>query len=69
MASSDEIKEAPSPYTDDPHTDTQQAEVEEQFEVFKRGDGQVDFRTVSWIRASVIFLKSQYPCPFTSIIH
>jgi hypothetical protein len=32
-------------------------EVEDQDEVFKRGDGQVDFRTVSWIRAGVIFLK------------
>jgi hypothetical protein len=54
----DEIKGAP-PYTDNPITDTQEAEVEDQFEVFKRGDGQVDFRTVSWIRASIIFLKSQ----------
>ncbi|KAK9791687.1 putative Transmembrane amino acid transporter [Seiridium cardinale] len=27
------------------------------FEVFKRQEGQVDFRTVSWIHASVIFLK------------
>jgi hypothetical protein len=62
----DEIKEAP-PYTDDPNvTDTQEAEVEDKFEVFKRGDGQVDFRTVSWIRASVIFLKSQSnSAPFT----
>jgi hypothetical protein len=63
MATSDEIKEAPSPYTDSPHTDSQEAEFEDKFEVFKRGDGQVDFRTVSWIRASVIFLKSEYPDP------
>lgn len=57
----DEIKEAP--YPDEPHVDidTAQAEVEDKFEVFKRGDGQVDFRTVSWIRASVIFLKSPFP--------
>ncbi|KAI0128785.1 transmembrane amino acid transporter [Xylariales sp. AK1849] len=27
------------------------------FEVFKKKEGQVDFRTVSWIQASVIFLK------------
>ncbi|KAJ5562908.1 hypothetical protein N7461_001669 [Penicillium sp. DV-2018c] len=54
---SDEIKVAPR-YTDDPEcTDTKRAEVEDKFEVFKRGDGQVDFRTVSWVRASVIFLK------------
>lgn len=52
----DEIKEAP--HSDDPHVDTQKGDVEDKYEVFKRGDGQVDFRTVSWIRASVIFLKS-----------
>ncbi|CAG7947968.1 unnamed protein product [Penicillium salamii] len=51
----DEIKEAP--HSDDPHVDTQKGDVEDKYEVFKRGDGQVDFRTVSWIRASVIFLK------------
>lgn len=32
---------------------------DDRYEVFKRGEGQVDFRTVSWIRASAIFLKSQ----------
>lgn len=32
-----------------------------QFEVFKQGDGVVDFRTVHWIQASVIFLKSIIP--------
>ena len=32
---------------------------EDAFEIFKRQDGQVDFRTVSWIRASVIFLKGK----------
>ncbi|KAJ5800400.1 uncharacterized protein N7518_002468 [Penicillium psychrosexuale] len=53
----DEIKET-SPYTDDPKAiETQEGEVDDKFEVFKRGDGQVDFRTVSWIRASIIFLK------------
>jgi hypothetical protein len=29
------------------------------FEVFKRGDGNVDFRTVGWVHASVIFLKGK----------
>lgn len=28
-------------------------------EVFKQGDGVVDFRTVGWIQASVIFLKGK----------
>ncbi|KAK1772066.1 transmembrane amino acid transporter [Phialemonium atrogriseum] len=32
-------------------------DAEDAFEVFKKGDGSVDFRTVSWIHASVIFLK------------
>lgn len=55
MSSQDEIKVAPH----DSHIpDEQTAEIEDQHEVFKRGDGQVDFRTVSWIRAGVIFLKS-----------
>jgi hypothetical protein len=27
------------------------------FEVFKRGDGLTDFRTVGWVHASVVFLK------------
>lgn len=35
--------------------------AEEAFEVFKRGDGAVDFRTVGWIHASVIFLKRTAP--------
>ena len=56
----DEIKESP-PYTDDPKAiETQEGELDDTLEVFKRGDGQVDFRTVSWIRASIIFLKSQF---------
>lgn len=55
--SNDDIKEAPR-YTDPPNTETAKAEVEDHYEVFKRGEGQVDFRTVSWIRAGIIFLKS-----------
>ncbi|KAF9875240.1 neutral amino acid permease [Colletotrichum karsti] len=31
--------------------------TEDAYEVFKRGEGTVDFRTVGWIHASVIFLK------------
>lgn len=33
--------------------------AEDAFEVFKRGEGTVDFRTVGWIHASVIFLKGK----------
>ena len=38
---------------------TQKAELEDQSEVFRRGEGQIDFRTVSWIRAGIIFLKGK----------
>ncbi|KUI70339.1 N amino acid transport system protein [Cytospora mali] len=40
--------------------DAGKAEVvdDDAFEVFKRGEGTVDFRTVGWIHASVIFLKT-----------
>jgi hypothetical protein len=30
---------------------------DDSFEVFKKGEGQVDFRTVGWLQAAVIFLK------------
>lgn len=29
------------------------------FEVFTRAEGAVDFRTVSWIQAAIIFLKGK----------
>ncbi|KAJ5649601.1 uncharacterized protein N7484_003324 [Penicillium longicatenatum] len=53
----DDIKDVPNFADDSFAPDTQKAEMEDQNEVFKRGEGQVDFRTVSWIRAGVIFLK------------
>lgn len=31
------------------------------FEVFKKEEGAVDFRTVGWVSASVIFLKGMSP--------
>lgn len=34
--------------------------ADDAFEVFKRGEGNVDFRTVPWWQASVIFLKRTY---------
>lgn len=33
--------------------------AEDAFEIFKRGEGTVDFRTVGWVHASVIFLKGE----------
>jgi hypothetical protein len=38
--------------------------TEDNFEVFKKGEGNVDFRTVGWIQASVIFLKGTCACSF-----
>jgi hypothetical protein len=32
--------------------------AENDFEVFKKGEGMVDFRTVAWPHAAMIFLKS-----------
>jgi hypothetical protein len=59
----DDIKDVPN-FADDSYApDTRKAEMEDQNEVFKRGEGQVDFRTVSWIRAGVIFLKSELYLP------
>ncbi|MBE3045909.1 hypothetical protein IMZ48_25875 [Candidatus Bathyarchaeota archaeon] len=37
--------------------DTKEEGADDAHEVFKRGNGAVDFRTVGWIHASVIFLK------------
>lgn len=63
MSAPDDIKHAPSVPDDCNTTDSQTAEIEDEdrHEVFKRLDGQVDFRTVSWVRAGVIFLKSMAP--------
>jgi hypothetical protein len=36
---------------------------DEDGEVFKKNTDGVDFRTVGWVRASVIFLKSEFPIP------
>jgi hypothetical protein len=36
---------------------TGKVDVENDGEIFKRGEGIEDFRTVSWIHTSVIFLK------------
>ena len=31
----------------------------DEFETFKKVEGQVDFRTIGWLRASVIFVKGR----------
>lgn len=36
----------------------------EDYEVFKQTTDGVDFRTVGWPRASVIFLKVNIPCSY-----
>ena len=35
--------------------------ADDSHEIFKRQDGAVDFRTVGWVHASVIFLKRESP--------
>ncbi|KAJ5745336.1 hypothetical protein N7520_010518 [Penicillium odoratum] len=62
----DNVKDAPDFANDSFVPDIQKAEMEDH-EVFKRGDGQVDFRTVSWIRASVIFIKIIFSTGILSI--
>lgn len=41
--------------------------TEDAFEVFKRDGAGVDFRTVGWIQASVIFLKRKQPRPPSTV--
>lgn len=41
--------------------------ADDAFEVFKKGEGAVNFRTVGWIQASVIFLKSKLWPPITNL--
>ncbi|KAJ5653271.1 hypothetical protein N7490_000274 [Penicillium lividum] len=64
--SPDNVKDAPDFVNDSCGPDIQKAEMEDH-EVFKRGDGQVDFRTVSWLRASVIFIKIVFATGVLSI--
>ncbi|KAF7164370.1 hypothetical protein CNMCM5623_008958 [Aspergillus felis] len=40
---------------------------EDNFEIFKKGEGQVDFRTVGWLQAAVIFLKVIFATGILSI--
>lgn len=58
----DDIKVAPI-QNDLTATETEKVQMEDRDEVFKRIEGQVDFRTVSWVRAGVIFLKSESSSP------
>ena len=41
---------------------TEQTAGDDEFEVFKRHEGQVDYRTVRWLKATLIFLKRKYHC-------
>ncbi|SPO00092.1 related to neutral amino acid permease [Cephalotrichum gorgonifer] len=49
--------DAISPAENNDGNSTDFSKTDDSNEVFKRGDGAVDFRTVGWIHASVIFLK------------
>lgn len=59
MADSDKT-EAITPVADVPQRSSGSigdADKNNSFEVFKKEEGVVDFRTVEWLHASVIFLK------------
>ena len=45
---------------------TKQGASENDFEIFQKEEGAVDFRTVHWISACVIFLKSMCSISFSS---
>jgi hypothetical protein len=57
----DRIETVPG-YEEDGADFNKQAD-ENNFEVFRRGEGAVDFRTVGWLHASVIFLKCKEELP------
>ncbi|VUC22878.1 unnamed protein product [Clonostachys rosea] len=58
MGLSDTITPAPARSSDS--IDNGKVDQDDAFEVFKRSEGTVDFRTVTWVHASVIFLKGKY---------
>jgi hypothetical protein len=48
--------------------DNGKVDLENDGEVFKRGEGIEDFRTVGWIHTTVILLKRQYEHVIQTII-
>jgi hypothetical protein len=51
---------APAPSSDTESVRDEKVDIENEGEIFKRGEGYEDFRTVSWIHTSVIFLKRMH---------
>ena len=39
----------------------EKVDLENDGEIFKRGEGYEDFRTVGWIQTTIIFTKSKFP--------
>ena len=59
-----DLKVTPAPDASDDIRVASSSDVksgDDSHEVFQQADGKVNFRTVSWIRASAIFLKSMSP--------
>lgn len=50
---------APAPSHSSESIVNSKGDVENEGEVFKRGEGYEDFRTVSWVQTTVILLKSK----------
>lgn len=64
----DGILPAPSRNSSSSNDPVKIEENEDAFEVFKRGEGNVDFRTVPWWQASMIFLKRKSEPPVTLMV-
>lgn len=63
MAEKNEDIIAPAPSHSSGSVVDSKVDVENEGEVFKRGEGYEDFRTVSWVQTTVILLKSKsVPC-------
>ncbi|GAA86221.1 amino acid transporter [Aspergillus luchuensis IFO 4308] len=65
-----DLKVAPAPSASDDIRVASSSDIitgDDSHEVFKQADGKVNFRTVSWIRASAIFLKMLFATGILSI--
>lgn len=60
MAEKHEDIIAPAPSHSSESISGSKPDLENEGEVFKRGEGYEDFRTVSWVQTTVILLKSKY---------
>lgn len=60
MKNSSEKMDVIEPATSQENVSIEKVDLENDGEIFKRGEGYEDFRTVGWIHTTVIFLKRMY---------